>query len=323
MWRSDAQRLPTHPDEGLEVRALGVLTIYEKTGDYQLVVSEIEGLGAGGLWRIAFDKLRAKLEQEGLLAPDRKRSLPRFPAVVGVVTSPVGAALQDILRVIAMRAPWVRVLLSPAKVQGDGAGSDVARAIRLLARSRLPDVIIVGRGGGSAEDLWAFNEETVARTIVNCPVPVISAVGHEVDVTIADLVADWRAATPSAAAERAVPDRRAVQRDLHSLRLRMASALRRWVSARRSRIKQGEEWMSDSARTLVQGRQEQVGHLAARLDALSPLSALRRGYAVAVGESGHVLRRTVDFQTGQRFELRVSDGSVPSRVVDPGQERPS
>jgi exodeoxyribonuclease VII large subunit len=324
MWRTEAQRLPTEPDEGLEVRALGTLSLYEKTGEYQFIARAIEGLGAGGLWRIAFEKLRRKLDEEGLLAPERKRPIPRFPEVVGVVTSPVGAALHDILHVIGLRAPWVRVLLSPARVQGDGAGSDVARAIRLLARSGLPDVIIVGRGGGSAEDLWAFNEETVARTIVNCRVPVISAVGHEVDTTIADLVADWRAPTPSAAAERAVPDGDTVHRDLTSARLRMAAALRRWVSARRSRLTTTANGLTDSARYEVQRRIEKAGHLAEKLNALSPLGALRRGYAVPVTESGHVLRRAAEFTPGQRFSLRVADGHVPSRVdAPPASEGPA
>jgi len=320
MWRSDAQRLPADPDEGMEVRALGRLTIYEKSGEYQIQVNELDSMREGGLWRVAFEKLRAKLEAEDLLAQERKRPLPRYPAVVGVVTSPVGAALQDILRVIETRAPWTRVLLSPAKVQGDGAGSDVARAIRLLARSGVADVIIVGRGGGSVEDLWAFNEETVARAIVNSPVPVISAVGHEVDFTIADLVADWRAPTPSAAAEHAVPDRRAIERDLRSLATRMASGLDRWVQSRRQRSSRSRETLTEAVTWMVQSRRDAAATLGDRLDALSPLGALRRGFAVPRDEAKRVLRSVHDFRPGMRVDLRIADGVVDCRVEDLREE---
>lgn len=313
MWRSDAQRLPAEPDEGMQVRALGTVTVYERSGEYQLVVRELDGLGPGGLWRVAFERLRRKLEAEGLLAPERKRPLPAFPSVVGVVTSPVGAALHDILRVIGMRAPWTRVVLAPARVQGDGAGGEVARAIRLLARTGLADVIIVGRGGGSVEDLWAFNDEAVARSIASCPVPVISAVGHEVDITIADLVADWRAATPSAAAERAVPDRHAVARELAALRHRMANGLRRWVEARQSRLERAREALHDAAAARTRRSRDRVAFLAEKLEALSPLSTLRRGYAVALGPGGHVLRQVADFPPELRFRLRVADGTVDCR----------
>ncbi|MFW6078957.1 MAG: exodeoxyribonuclease VII large subunit, partial [Gemmatimonadota bacterium] len=193
MFRGEASRLPTDPEEGMEVRALGELTIYERRGGFQLIVRELDARGADGLWRLAFERLKRTLEAEGLLAAERKRPLPRHPASVGVVTSPVGAALQDILNVIERRAPWTRVVLSATRVQGDGAAEEIARAIHrfdgLDGRDAV-DVLVVGRGGGSVEDLWAFNEEPVARAIAACPVPVVSAVGHEVDVTIADLVAD-------------------------------------------------------------------------------------------------------------------------------------
>ena len=193
MFKTGAASLPADPEEGTTVRALGGLTLYEARGEYQLVVRRLEAEGAEGLWRQAFEQLRSKLEAEGLFAPERKRALPRFPEAVGVVTSLAGAALADILTVIRRRAPWTRVIVRGARVQGEGAGEEVAEAIRALGGSGLVDVLIVGRGGGSLEDLWAFNEEVVARAIVACPVPVISAVGHEVDVTISDLVADVRA----------------------------------------------------------------------------------------------------------------------------------
>ncbi|HEX7119701.1 MAG TPA: exodeoxyribonuclease VII large subunit [Longimicrobiales bacterium] len=314
MFRSDAQRLPTDPDEGTEVRVLGTLTLYERRGDYQLVVRELEAEGAGGLWRLAFEKLRARLEAEGLLAPERKRSLPRSPATVAVVTSPVGAALHDILHVIERRAPWTRVVVSPAKVQGDGAAEDVARAIERVARHGGADVVIVARGGGSVEDLWAFNEEAVARAISECPIPVISGVGHEVDVTIADLVADARAPTPSAAAETAVPDGRALARHLADLGERMPAALRQLVAERRGELMLLRTGLVRAVREASRRKRERLLQAAGKLEALSPLAALRRGYAVPQADDGRVLRRAAEFEAGGRFRLRVVDGRVICRV---------
>jgi exodeoxyribonuclease VII large subunit len=316
LFRSDAQRLPADPEEGMEVRTLGRVTLYEARGEYQFVAREIEGMGAGGLWRVAFEKLYRKLDAEGLLAPERKRPLPRHPAAIAVVTSPVGAALQDILRVISMRAPWTRVLLSPARVQGEGAPSDLARAIRLAGRSGLADVIIVGRGGGSTEDLWAFNDEVVARAIASSPVPVISAVGHEIDTTIADLVADLRAATPSAAAERAVPDRAAMARELSTAEDRVRSGLARWVLKRRDRMENARNALTRSVRRTSRRRKELLSQYGEKLDALSPLGALRRGFAVPLGRSGRILRSVDVFEPGDAFDLRVADGTVPCRVED-------
>jgi exodeoxyribonuclease VII large subunit len=339
MFRSDAQRLPAEPEEGMRVRAFGSVTLYEKRGDYQLVVRRVEATGDGGLWRLAFNRLRDKLAAEGLLAPERKRPLPRYPRVVGVVTSPVGAALQDILNVIRRRAPWTRVVLSPARVQGEGAALEVARALRLFSKAAVPvDVIIVGRGGGSVEDLWAFNEEPVARAIVESPVPVISAVGHEVDVTIADLVADLRAPTPSAAAEHAVPDGDVLRQELAVARTRLARGLRRYAVARRERIERAGERLEDRMRRLLEARRRRldlahermdrairrqvetrratVARLAGQVHALSPLQALARGYAVPRDAAGQVLRRTSDFAPGAPFSLRVLDGTVDCRVEE-------
>ncbi len=322
MFRSDAQRLPTDPEEGMEVRALGTLTLYERRGDYQLVVRELEGEGAGGLWRLAFERLRAKLDAEGLLAPERKRSLPRCPATVAVVTSPVGAALYDILHVIERRAPWTRVLLCPAKVQGDGAAEDVARAIERVGRHGTADVLIVGRGGGSLEDLWAFNEEVVARAIAASPIPVISAVGHEVDVTIADLVADARAPTPSAAAEAVVPDGRVLERHLDDLGARLPAALRQLVAERRGELLLQGAALDRGVRAVLRTRRERLLQAAGKLEALSPLAALRRGYAVPLDGEGRVLRRAQQFAAAGRIRLRVVDGTVDCRVeeVDPHPE---
>jgi exodeoxyribonuclease VII large subunit len=333
MFRSDAQRLPAEPEEGMKIRAFGSVTLFEQRGRFQFTVRRIEATGDGGLWRLAFERLRRKLEAEGLLDPARRRPLPMYPRTVGIVTSASGAVLHDIVHVIRRRAPWTRVLLSQARVQGEGAALDVARAIRLLQRAPVrPDVIIVGRGGGSVEDLWAFNEEPVARAIADCPVPVISAVGHETDVTIADLVADLRAPTPSAAAEHAVPDGATLRQEMLATRSRLGRALRRYAVSRRdraealrdrleqrmhrllenrrNRVGRLEDRMDTRMHRIVDARRAVIGTLGAQLDALSPLQSLRRGYAVPLDDDGHVLRRRAEFRPGAAFRLRVLDGVV-------------
>lgn len=314
MFRNEAAQLPTDPEEGMKVRALGRVTVYEKRGDFQLIVDVLEGEGGDGLWRLAFERLRAKLEAEGLLAPERKRPLPRHPRRVGVVTSAAGAALHDILQVVERRAPWTTVVLCPARVQGDGAAQEVARALRTVGRRGDVDVVIVGRGGGSVEDLWAFNEEVVARAIADCPVPVVSAVGHEVDVTIADLVADLRAPTPSAAAERVAPDGAGIRRAVELGRDRMVAALRRRVADAERDVQSMADGLRLGMDRLLQSRSERLSRVAGRLEALSPLSALARGYAVPQDADGRVLRRASEFVAGGRFRLRVVDGRVHAVV---------
>ncbi len=205
MFRSDARGLPTDPDDGMEVCAFGRLTLYPAGGKYQLVVRALEA-GGDGLWRLAFERLRTALAAEGLLDPGRKRALPEVPRRVAVVTSRSGAALRDIIAVVRRRAPWTQIVVSDCRVQGREAAPEIVEALERVGRDGSCDVVIVTRGGGSVEDLWAFNEEVVARAIAACPIPVVSAVGHEIDVSIADLVADHRAATPSAAAETVVPE---------------------------------------------------------------------------------------------------------------------
>jgi exodeoxyribonuclease VII large subunit len=336
MFKSEAASLPAAPEEGTTVRAFGGLTLYEARGEYQLVVRRLEAEGAEGLWRLAFERLRSKLETEGLLVPERKRALPRFPGTVGVVTSLAGAALADILTVVRRRAPWTRVIVRDARVQGQGSGEEVAAAIRALGASGLVDVMIVGRGGGSLEDLWAFNEEVVARAIVACQVPVISAVGHEVDVTISDLVADFRAPTPSAGAEAAVEDGEGVSDGLGVTRTRMSGALRAITFRRREVLAMRLSQLRQSGVGLVRARREAVGRagdrmesairglaalkrarlseVAGKMDVLSPLATLRRGYALPQGADGTILRTVGAFEEGDRFYLRVSDGSVSCEV---------
>ena len=336
MFRTDVARLPAEPDDGMEVRVLCEPTLYEARGEFQLVVRGMEAVGTDGLWRLAFDRLRAKLDAEGLLAPERKRPLPRFPGTVGIVTSRVGAALHDMLNVIERRAPWTRVVFRHARVQGDGAADEVAAAIEFLCANAECDVLIVGRGGGSMEDLWAFNEERLARAIAFCPIPIISAVGHETDVTIADLVADVRAPTPSAAAEYAVPDIQDLERRLAVHGRKLVTGLRRGVERRAARIERygrdlehsltrglerrsarldrfGRE-LAVSIRDQLRDRRERMGAVAAGLDARSPLAALARGFAVPLSPDGAVLRRAADFAPGDALRLRVVDAEVGCHV---------
>jgi exodeoxyribonuclease VII large subunit len=332
MFARDAEALPADPDEGTKVRGFGDLTLYEARGEYQFVVRRLEAEGADGLWRIAFEKLRSRLEAEGLLAAARKRPLPAYPSCIGVVTSPTGAAFRDIVSVLRRRAPWTRLVLRGAKVQGEGAAVEIARALDDLVRSGLPDVIIVGRGGGSVEDLWAFNEEPVARAIAACPVPVVSAVGHEVDVTISDLVADLRAPTPSAAAEAVAPDAAVLLTQLGRMPARLEQGLRRGARRQRARVEGALDGLTRGfrrrvdpmkqsldlglgrlerrARALTSERRSILAACSGKLEALSPLGTLARGYAVARTREGRVLKARADFPPGLEFRLRVLDGTV-------------
>ena len=332
MFARDASALPTDPDDGMEVRIFGNLTLYEKRGAYQMSVRRLESEGAEGLWRIAFEKLRSQLEAEGLLDPSRKRPLPAYPAVVGVVTSTSGAALRDIISVLGRRAPWVRVLVRGTRVQGEGAANEIAEAMEDLVATGEAEVIIVGRGGGSIEDLWAFNEEPVARAIAKSPVPVVSAVGHEVDVTISDLVADLRSPTPSAAAEAVVPDGVVIREELRHIPHQLSKGLRGILHHRKTmmdnalsrlglrierRVQSAQQMLDhDFGRLqnrvrgiLDRGRQRLIG-VEGKLDALSPLATLRRGYSVARTGDGQILKSVRDFVKGDSFTLRVSDGEV-------------
>jgi exodeoxyribonuclease VII large subunit len=342
IFSREASFLPADPEEGMQVRVLGELTLYEAKGEYQLVARRVEAEGAEGLWRLAFERLRAKLDAEGLLAPEKKRRLPKAPACIGVVTSRDGAAIRDILSVVARRAPWTRVVLRNTRVQGEGASLEIARALEDLAASGMCEVIVVGRGGGSIEDLWAFNEEPLARAIVACPVPVISAVGHEIDVTIADLVADLRAPTPSAAAEAAVPDGAVLLETLRRANARFGRALAGAVERRRSAVDQrarrleramelrfvparqavdrASGRLERAARSRVERARGALSGLVGRLDALSPLATLRRGYAVARDADGHVLRSVAELPEGMPFRLRVADGTVAATSLGPAAD---
>lgn len=346
-FRSTNTRIRFRPANGLKVRARGKLSVYAPRGEYELVVDALDPVGAGAL-RIAFEQLRDRLQKEGLFAKELKRALPVFPRRVGIVTSPTGAAIRDILNVISRRTRTVHVLFSPAKVQGDAAGPDIARAIRFInlyheralrdgRHEDLVDVLIVGRGGGSTEDLWAFNQEEVARAIRKSTIPVISAVGHETDFTIADFAADVRAATPSAAAEivAAREDQicaaldqmgkqlvRLTRYQIVNLRTRVQEhalshafdEVKSRLAKARSRLDTAVNACDGAIDAKVQDGRERLALAAASLDALSPLGVLQRGYAVAQDASGRLVRDAASVSPGDSLSVRLAKGRVGTRV---------
>ena len=337
MWRSQVKRQSYLPAHGDLVVAHGRVGVYEPRGVYQFYVDTLLPSGVGDLHR-AFEMLKARLQAEGLFAPERKRPLPAFPHRVGVVTSPTGAALRDILNVLRRRWPLVEVVLSPTLVQGDEAPPQIVQALQALAQYGDVDVVIVARGGGSLEELWAFNDEQVARAIVASPVPVVSGVGHETDFTIADFAADVRAPTPSAAAEMVVPDQVELRARLESYRRRLAQGMTARITRQRQALAQqmrtlhrlSPQGRIDQARQrvddLLQMGQRALWHRLAleqerlrsrrlQLESLSPLSILERGYSIVRREdSGEVVRRVEQVQTGDSLLVRVSDGEFGSIV---------
>lgn len=339
MFRSRNENLRFRPEDGLRAIAGGSVSVYERDGAYQLYVEELQPDGLGAL-NLAFQQLKEKLAREGLFDPVRKRPVPRLPRKVGVVTSPTGAAVRDIINVTRRRFPNVHLVIAPVLVQGEEAPADIARGIRALQAVDGVDVMIVGRGGGSLEELWAFNDERVARAIHACRVPVISAVGHETDFTIADFAADLRAPTPSAAAELAVPDKAAELRALENLTARLHLGLRRrWERERhrlksalespvlrrpRDRIDQQRQRLDDLTRALLRGvnlaLRQKAGRrdlLAAKLDALSPLAVLGRGYSVCrLLPDGRVLRKATDVAPGDRVNVMLYQGELRCLVEE-------
>jgi exodeoxyribonuclease VII large subunit len=267
-----------------------------------------------GLRRKALEITRMRLQADGLLSPERKRPLPRFPRVIAVVTSPDGAALHDIVAVARRRAADVRLVVVPAAVQGESAPDELCFALDQVNRWGGADVVIVGRGGGSREDLWAFNDERVARAVAACHAPTISAVGHEVDVSICDLVADVRAATPSAAAETATRSRGELTAELRKLALRSAASVRAVARARRDMLRHAARDLAAAGATSLSERRARLQTVAGKLNALSPVATLARGYAVARGGDGATLGSVADFIDDMPFDLVVHDGVVPSRV---------
>jgi len=316
MWSRDNQRLSAPPADGMQVFVMGFPTVWEERGEFRLTVRHLLSTEADGLWQLGLEKAKAALRRDGLLDPTRKRPLPPFPRRIAVVTSRDGAALRDIVSVIERRWPAVEVLLVPTRVQGDGAERNVCAALALLGRIPDLDVAIVGRGGGSKEDLWTFNNERVARALAAVPVPVISAVGHETDVTLCDLVADLRAATPSAAAEAATPDRDELHGQIDRLAASLARALIAPTRHAGERLARAGDRLSLGIRRTVEHQEARLSALGARLEVLSPLHVLERGYAVARDVDGRVLRRRAQLLPGLAFRLRVRDGEVAARVED-------
>lgn len=339
LWRAHAAALSFAPQDGDGVLAHGYISVYEARGTYQLYVDDLQKAGAG-LWALEFERVKNKLQAEGLFDAARKRPLPRFPRRLGVVTSPAGAAWRDICRVLSRRYPLVEVRLAPSAVQGDGAPAQIVAALGLLAAQGEVDLIIVARGGGAAEDLWAFNDEAVARAIAASPVPVVTGVGHEIDITIADLAADLRAPTPSAAAEVAVPDRdellqamaqqaealtaaightigRARQDlDHQIIALQRASPLS-VVNRRRQAVDERVRALQTAMGHSLALRRARLQGLAGRLGPLSPLGTLERGFAIVQERpSGAIVRSVRQAPAGRALDIRVADGHIPARAEE-------
>lgn len=302
------------PENGMKVLAVGRVSVYERDGVYQLYINDMMPEGAGSL-AVAFEQLREKLEKEGLFREDHKKPLPKFPRTIGVVTAETGAAFQDICKVLRRRWPGAKVILSPSLVQGADAPASIVAAIEKLDRSGAADVMIVGRGGGSAEDLWCFNDESVARAIYACNTPVISGVGHEPDITIADYVADRRAPTPSAAAEIAVPDRQA---ELDHLKQLMSKPVMQGpialINERRLMLDSIVDRISTRATRKVEIERNRFSVMASKLDAFSPLKVLSRGYSITEGPNG-VVKSVDDVKTGDKLNIKLSDGTLSAEVV--------
>lgn len=318
LWSRDQRRIPALPEDGMQVVALGQLTVYAQRGDLQCTISALDAVG-DGLWRKALAESTERLRADGLLEPSRKRPLPRLPRRVAVITSPDGAALHDIIVVMRRRCPTVEIVLVPAKVQGDGAPADLMRAIECVGRWGDVDTVIIGRGGGAREDLWAFNSEAVARSLAGCAIPTISAVGHEVDITLCDLVADYRAATPSAAAEAAVPVLAEARAEAAAMLQALRGALVRQVQRRRDRVARAARDLRSGLERDGERRRARVSAFAGRLTALSPLATLARGYAVARDATGATLGSVDAFAPALDFDLLLRDGVVraTARSVHP------
>lgn len=336
MFRNQARSLRFEPQNGDTVIAIGRVGVYERDGVYQLYTDLMLPLGAGDLM-LAYEQLKKKLTEEGLFDSERKRELPLNPKTVGIITSPSGAAVRDMITVSRRRNRGIKLLLFPVKVQGDGSAAEIVRAIKFMNKHRLADVLIVGRGGGSIEDLWAFNEEPVVRAIAASEIPVVAAVGHETDFTLADFAADHRAATPSQAAELVVADADAylryveeltargqrvvlhrVEQAQHKLqRLQGSWALtkpERWQQPLQQRTDMALRQLQSRMESILQQRQHKFSLLAAQLDALSPLTVLARGYSITKTEAGKALHSIEDVRWGDEIRTQVADGDVVSVV---------
>ena len=338
MFKGNAMRLKFRPENGMKVIAMGKVSVYPRDGAYQLYCSNLVLDGIGDLYA-AFEQLKAKLASQGLFDPSHKKPLPRYPGVIGIITSSAGAAVHDMLRILKKRYPLAQVRLLPVRVQGAEAPGEIAAAIGYANYYKLADLLIVGRGGGSIEDLWAFNDERVAHAIYHSEIPVISAVGHEPDVTISDFVADLRAATPSNAAELAVPDQDALRQNLDSMSAMMGNLLGRQIKNARRQLNilsqspsltSPDQYILQRRKTLellkgrvftaqtrvIQGHKQRFIAATAKLDAMSPLKVLTRGYAMAQNENKTVVRSVKQVKTSEKLYVSVSDGVLTTTVTD-------
>lgn len=338
MFRSAASKLLFKPQNGMKVVAHGRISVYERDGQYQLYIDDMQQEGQGDLY-VAFEQLKAKLAAEGLFAPEHKMPLPKYPKKVGVVTAPTGAAIRDIINVLTRRFSYADIVLYPVLVQGENSAASIVGAIEYFNRNRCADVLIVGRGGGSIEDLWSFNEEIVARAIYNSEIPIVSAVGHEIDFTISDFVADLRAPTPSAAAELVVPSQIELAEKFNNVYRRMYQQAMRAIENRRLRVNACSDrpvfknpiqkienaqqrldnlsYMLETAyKNGAAEKKRQLAECAAKLEGLSPLGTLARGYSVAKGKDGKVIRSVSQVCGGDMISVRVSDGEITAQVSD-------
>lgn len=336
MFASDASSLGFVPENGMKVTALGRVSVFERDGVYQLYVKRIQPDGAGAL-AVAFEQLKKKLEREGLFDSSRKKPVPRYPKRIGVITSPTGAAVRDIFSIIGRRYPFCTVVFCGVSVQGSSAPGEMISALNEFGRKRCADVIIIGRGGGSAEDLWCFNDELLARAVAECPVPVISGIGHETDFTICDFVSDLRAPTPSAAAELATPDGDAMRMDAAALTDRLFGLMKTKLASERQRLENikarrdfsdavgffaDEHALLNDLKTRLETISEKALHtrrigftgLASRLDSLNPLSVLLRGFA-AVSVNGVIADRVSALTAGEIAHIRFADGTVKAEII--------
>lgn len=338
MFRQDAAGLPFEPENGMQVVVYGHISLYEKTGQYQLYAEFLEPLGIGAL-QVAFEQLKEKLAAEGLFDGDFKREIPKNPSCIAVITSPTGAAVRDILQIVKRRDPNVKVAIFPTLVQGEQAAADIVRSLKLVNEWGKADVIILGRGGGSMEDLWCFNDENVARAVFASEIPVISAVGHETDFTITDFVADMRAPTPSAAAELATTPLTERREAFHRLELRLerdVSALltscRRRLDLLKSRpvmerpleriyrtmmdVEETQQRLDKEMTNRLMQRAERWQYLTNRLEAASPLAVMSRGYVMAVASSGKLLTSVKQAEVGDRVTLHLQDGKIETNIQE-------
>lgn len=336
MFAGNASRLRFRPENGMKVLIFGTVSLFPRDGSYQLYISDMQPDGMGAL-SVAFEQLKKNLAAEGLFSDSYKKLIPKFPKRIGVITSETGAAVQDIFNVLSRRFPSAEVVLRPTQVQGDGAAQDIAKAIYLFNEYNAADVLIVGRGGGSIEDLWAFNEEIVARAVFASEIPVISAVGHETDYTICDFVADLRAPTPSAAAELAVPDRLELKSELISYKQHILNLTKNKLDKERSKLlaieKSGalrdpvtklnenrrellylSERITNLTVSAVDGNKMKYAALAGKLNALSPLGVISRGYALAE-RHGKVVTKVKDISVNDEISVRLSDGTLKAKVI--------